>query len=380
VQGTDKIRHTLKKTAQGFVLSFAVLAVIAVCNKNIALGDVFLFSTIPMYRLGIGAVLYPEQSRHEGDASVPLKSNGLIGMKDIIFPAITRSTDTPNVFDTTYEPLLTASVPNETDAYPDGELLEKLRDFDYLRTQFFVEEKGTALAYGNVDIDGWMVEDLAINTHMQGPKVLIFHTHSTEMFADSDPRDPMEGVMGLGYELARILAERYGIETLHHVGRYDLVDGNPQILGAYERMEPNIEKVLKDYPSIQLIIDIHRDGVLEQRLPYPFVTELGGQRTAQIMFVNGLCQVIENGQITPVSWLPNENLRTNLALSFRMQLYANAQYPGLMRKIYLKPYRYSLHMLPKSILVEIGAQNNTKQEAHNALIPLADIIAGVVMG
>jgi stage II sporulation protein P len=62
-----------------------------------------------------------------------------------------------------------------------------------------------------------------------------------------------------------------------------------------------------------------------------------------------------------------------------MQLSANERYPGFARKVYLKPYRYSLHMLPKTLLVEVGAQNNTKQEALNAMEPLAEILAKVVL-
>jgi len=379
VRKASKAKSLLMKTAQGTVLSFVALAVIAFCNRNIILGDIFLFGTIPMYRLGaIKAELVPVIPSDVYAADDPPGSDSLVGINDIIFPAVKRVNETPTTTDIPQTPFQTPTLQNGADTYQEAEFLEKLRDFDYLRTQFFVEEKGTALAYGDVAIDEWLAADLTVDKLADGPKVLIFHTHSTEMFYDSDPRDPMEGVMGLGSELARILAENYGIETIHHIGRYDITDGNMQILGAYERMEPNIEKVLRDFPSIQLAIDIHRDGVSEPMLPFPFVTEIDGRRTAQIMFVNGLCQVVKNGQITPVYDLPNVNLQTNLALSFRMQLYANAHYPGFARKIYLKPYRYSLHMLPKSILVEVGAQNNTKEEARNALIPLAEIIVRTV--
>jgi len=147
-------------------------------------------------------------------------------------------------------------------------------------------------------------------------------------------------------------------------------------LGAYERMEPRVRKILAEYPTIELVIDLHRDGVQESKR---LVTNINGKPTAQLMFVNGLSKIYRNGTLMSIDSLPNPNRKTSLALSFRAQLEANKQYPGLMRKIYLNAYRYSLHMLPKSMLIEVGAQTNTKEEAWNALEPLADILAATIL-
>ena len=93
------------------------------------------------------------------------------------------------------------------------------------------------------------------------------------------------------------------------------------------------------------------------------------------MFFNGLSRTTALGDI---DYLPNPYIQDNLAFSFQMQLTAAEYYPGFARPIYLKGYRYNMHFKPKSLLVEVGAQTNTLQEAKDAMEPLADIIYKVV--
>ena len=95
------------------------------------------------------------------------------------------------------------------------------------------------------------------------------------------------------------------------------------------------------------------------------------------MFVNGLSRTTKVGEI---GYLYNPNLEDNLAFSFQNQLTMAEYYPGLSRGVYLKGYRYNLHYCPKSLLVEVGAQTNTLQEAMNAMVPLADVINKVLTG
>ena len=141
---------------------------------------------------------------------------------------------------------------------------------------------------------------------------------------------------------------------------------------AYSVALPDIERVLQENPSIEVVIDLHRDGVAENR---HLVTEVNGKQTAKLMFFNGLSNTTSQGELT---YLPNPYIPDNLALSFQLQLTAEEYYPGLMRKIYLKGYRYNLHLKPKSVLVEVGAQTNTLEEAKNAMEPLANILAFVL--
>ena len=121
---------------------------------------------------------------------------------------------------------------------------------------------------------------------------------------------------------------------------------------------------------------MHRDGVAEgTRL----VTNINGKDCAQIMFFNGLCRLNQNGQAVPTPGLDNPYVKDNLAFSLQMQTQARTRYPGFTRKIYLNAYRFSLHMMPRSTLIEVGAQTNTKEEIHNAMEPLAEILASVIL-
>ena len=143
---------------------------------------------------------------------------------------------------------------------------------------------------------------------------------------------------------------------------------------AYSYALPALEQVLAENPSIEVVIDLHRDSVADgTRL----VTEIEGQQTARFMFFNGLSRVRELGEI---SYLPNENLQGNLAFSFQLQKACEEYYPGLTRKIYLKGYRYNMHLKTRTVLVELGAQNNTVQEAMNACGPLARVLDMVLSG
>ena len=105
------------------------------------------------------------------------------------------------------------------------------------------------------------------------------------------------------------------------------------------------------------------------------VTEINGKPTAQIMFYNGLSHTINSGDL---SYLPNPYIQDNLAFSLQMQLASERMYPGFVRHIYLKAYRYNLHLLPKSLLIEAGAQTNTVEEMKNAMEVLADTLCEVL--
>jgi len=262
-----------------------------------------------------------------------------------------------------------------------ADYLAQLEDFTYVRTRIFLEDPSTMLLPGDIDVHEFINADLRIDASLPGPHVLIFHTHSTEWFVDTGREgalyDPMTGIMGVGHYLAQVLATYYGLEVLHHTGRFDVVEGRPHIRGAYERMEPVITQLLADHPQIQLVIDLHRDGVREGG--GPFTQYLNGTPTARLMFFNGLSRRNVNGEPQPVAWLPNPHQRENLQFSFQAQLAANYLFPGFNRRIYLRAYRFSLHMHPRTLFVEVGNQYNTLQEAKNAMHPLAAIIAQVVL-
>lgn len=253
-----------------------------------------------------------------------------------------------------------------------GALIEKLRDFNYLLRNYYTVDSTTTIGPDQLNVDTLLGKNMQIDTTKKGPKVLIYHTHSQETFVDSIPGDPNTSIVGIGAYLAEQLNQK-GIETIHHKGVYDLINGKLDRSKAYELAEVEIRKILKQYPTIEVVIDLHRDGVPEN---LHLVTNVNGKQTAKIMFFNGLSRTKTNGNI---SYLPNPYIQDNLSFSFQMQLQAQMMYEGFTRRIYLRGYRYSLHMMPKSLLVEAGAQTNTVQEMKNAMELLANILYEVLL-
>lgn len=250
--------------------------------------------------------------------------------------------------------------------------VEKLKDFEYLRSHFYTVDSSTFVNPEDLQAEKLLSKNMKLDKSKKGPKILLYHTHSQEAFADSVSGDVNTTIVGVGRYLAKLLNEKYGIETLHHEGIYDMKNGRVDRTQAYERAKGNIQKILNENPSIEMVIDLHRDGVgKDTRL----VTNINGKPTAKLMFFNGMSRTRSNGKLTV---LQNPYIQDNLALSLQMKLEAEKRYPGLTRNIYLKGYRYNMHMKPKTLLVEGGAQTNTVAEMMNAMDYLAEILNAVV--
>ncbi len=246
-----------------------------------------------------------------------------------------------------------------------------LGDYELLLETFYTVDKNTAVGWEQIQPKKLMARDMTLQeSDTSGPQILIYHTHSQEAFADSVEGDESTSIMGVGERLAQILEERYGYSVLHHLEKYDVESRND----AYSEALPEIEALLADNPSIQVVIDLHRDEMAEETR---LVMDVDGRPTARFMFFNGLSYTRKTGAI---SYLKNDHLEDNLAFSFQMEKAAMEYYPGLTRKIYLKGYRYNMHLCAKTLLVELGAQNNTVEEAMNACDPLAHILHLVLSG
>lgn len=246
--------------------------------------------------------------------------------------------------------------------------LTPYQDFDTLLQTFYVLDSTTYIDNTELNIDKLLNQDLTIAKGSEEPQILIYHTHAQEGYADSVEGDLSTSVVGAGDQLASLLEER-GFCVLHDRGVYDMDRDY-----AYSVAAPALQKILTEHPSIEVIIDLHRDGVGEGT---HLVTEYQGKKTAQFMFFNGLSRTRKAGEIP---YLVNENRDANLAFSFQMQLKCQQYYPGLARRIYLKGYRYNMQYRARSLLVELGAQTNTLEEVHNAVPLLADVIASVLEG
>ena len=248
--------------------------------------------------------------------------------------------------------------------------LDKLNDFDYLVQNFYQVDNTTTIGSTQLNADALLGKDVRLSHDASTPQILIYHTHSQEGYADSVPGDASMSVVGVGDYLTELLTQKYGFSVIHHTGQYDVGDRDH----AYAKAGPALEQILAENKSIEVVIDLHRDGVGNNTR---LVTEQNGVPMAQIMFFNGLSRTTKTGDI---EYLYNPYIADNLAISFQMQLKAAEYYPGFTRRIYLKGYRYNMHYCPKTLLIEVGAQTNTLAEAKNAMVPLADLLNKVLTG
>ncbi|MBS6196281.1 MAG: stage II sporulation protein P [Clostridiales bacterium] len=252
--------------------------------------------------------------------------------------------------------------------------MERLSDFDYLLNNFFVVDPNTTIDSSQMDAASLLSDDLKLQGENTGPQILIYHTHSQEGYVDSVPGDENTSVIGVGNYLESILTDVFGYQVIHIKDAFDMMEGQLDRSKAYNYALPVVEQVLAENPSIEVVIDLHRDGVPENR---HLVTEINGKPTAQVMYFNGLSRTVNNGNLDS---LPNPYISDNLALSFQLSYQAAKYYPQFTRCIYLKGYRYNLHVRPKSILLEVGAQTNTVEEAMNAMEPFSVILNKVLKG
>lgn len=250
----------------------------------------------------------------------------------------------------------------------------KLADFDYVMNQFFILDSNTETNAQQISGTRFLGEDLSIKQDSKVPQILIYHTHSQETFADSREGKEEDTIVGVGNYLTNLLEEKYGYQVIHVTDAFDMMGGTLDRSKAYDYARTSLEKVLEENPTVEVVIDLHRDGVPDDRR---LVTEVNGKSTAQLLFYNGLSYTVNQGA---VSYLPNPYIEENLAFSFQLEYQAAQYYPDLYRGIYLAGLRYNLHLKPRALLLEAGAQTNTVEEVRNAMEPFADILNRVLKG
>ena len=265
-----------------------------------------------------------------------------------------------------------AELPVENSAPPERQLAAEVTK---LPEAFSAAEADAITVAGacsySVDKAVLLTRPSALTAEADGPKVLIVHTHTSEAYTpepgweydSTDPlrtEDPERSVVRLGARVAELL-NAHGIETLHDTALNDY----PSYNGAYERMRQTIEGYLEQYPSIEMVLDLHRDAADDPAgMPVAFTAEVDGARCAQLMLVVGT----DEGGLTHPDW------PENLANALKLQALLNRIAPGLCRDIDLRTERFNQHETPGSLLVEFGCTGNTLAEALRSAEYLAQAL------
>lgn len=209
------------------------------------------------------------------------------------------------------------------------------------------------------------------------PTVLIYHTHAMESYTPQTGEDYTEEVpfrtadldynmVSIGTRLAELL-ENAGISVLHDTTLHDAASYN----GSYASSRETVEKYLAQYPSIRLVLDIHRDAAEDGSGHQVAATaETAQGDTARLMLVLG----------SEAGGLYNPNWQENYALAVKLQAVLEQESPGLCRELHLTDQRYNQDLSPGALLIEVGAAGNSHDEALRAMTPLAEAIAALAKG
>lgn len=250
---------------------------------------------------------------------------------------------------------------------------EQLYNYTFTKSMYTVTNI-TSLTSDILRPEEFLNKDMRVSHGNETPQILIFHTHSQEGFVDSVEGDDSTTIVGIGDYLTSLLTEKYGYNVIHDRSVYDYIDGKLDRSRAYTYAENGIAAILNEYPDIDVVIDLHRDGVAKDTR---LITQIDGKQMAKIMFFNGISY---SNAVGNIGYLNNPYRDDNLAMSLQMHLLGEAYYPGYLRNIYINAYRYCLHERGKSMLIEAGAQTNTFEEVKNSMEPLADIMDKLLKG
>jgi stage II sporulation protein P len=225
------------------------------------------------------------------------------------------------------------------------------------------------------DADALLNQPLKLKLPANKPNVLIIHSHTSEAYTptelfpytESDPyrtQDPTRNVVAVGNVIANALTER-GLNVIHDTTVYD----HPQYDGSYDRTFDAVSDYLDQYPSIEIVLDIHRDAAEDSAgNQYKTIAVIDGETCSQVSLFLG----------TDVK-LKHKKWRDNLAFALKLDYEMNLGYPSLARPITLSQYRYNQHLCPQFLIVEVGSTGNTLEESLVAAGYFADSLANVIL-
>ena len=243
-------------------------------------------------------------------------------------------------------------------------------DYQGTGTVYFKNETDYA-----IDMTFLLQKDSPVALGEQGVQVLIMHTHGTEAYTQSPGHayvasgeyrttDSSANMLRVGQEICDILNDR-GISAVHSRTLNDY----PAYNGSYNRALKDIQAHIQQYPTIQLVIDVHRDAIATGNTYYKTAAEVDGQQTAQLMFVTG----------TDAGGLTHDHWQDNLAFQAQLHDRLNSASPGIMRPMSIRASRFNQHIRKGSMLVEVGACGNTLEEALAAAQIFANTLADALL-
>ena len=214
-----------------------------------------------------------------------------------------------------------------------------------------------------VNAEELLAQGCPIRLEADKPQILIIHTHSSEAYSPAGldkyedlgtnrTLDTNYNVIRIGNELTEIF-QSYGLNVIHDTGVYDY----PSYTGSYNRSCEAVERYLSDNPSIQIVIDLHRDALCSDEVTYKTAADEDGVCASQIMILVG----------SDASGLEHPDWQQNLRLALYLQNAVCSEYPSLMRPVQLVSYRYNQHLTHGSMILEVGSNGNTLQEALAAI-------------
>lgn len=241
-------------------------------------------------------------------------------------------------------------------------------------------------SYGNIQVKNASSTNIDIKAELNAelgfaledtdePQVLIYHTHTCESFLTYDtgyyyesfyPRtnDNTQNVCAVGEEIAKVLNAN-GIVTIHDTTQHD----NPSYNGAYDRSLETINYYLEKYPSIKVVLDIHRDGIGTDTEKSKPVFTVDGKKAAQIMILAGYEYDTS---------LDFDDWEYNLRFALQIQDTAESMYPGMTRPLYFNDFMYNMNVNTGSLLIEIGSDSNTLEEARYSGYLLGNVLSEVL--
>ena len=219
------------------------------------------------------------------------------------------------------------------------------------------------------DLESLLTQPLDLHPAEEAPRVLILHSHTTESYTQTADRytesspyrtlDPGHNMIALGNIVADILTEA-GIGVIHDTDFHDY----PSYNGSYTHAAASTKAYLEAYPTIELILDLHRDAADTPTGQMATQCTIGGEKAAQLMFVLGTDKRLKHPD-----W------EENLSLALKLQVLLEKENPGICRKLSLSQNRYNQHLGKYALLIEIGAAGNTLEQAKLAAVELGEAIA-----